>query len=249
MTALSFLNLALDHTTFLCSPRVKKILCYVVWNRILLGKPRGRELYRVFSPDGKNLMTFAISVGDDDPDEGREIKKTMQAFVQPTEPLASPSHVRKTLEDHKTSAFIQHLAYRTNDIFKFYAHLKRHGVNFITPILEDKNSDLLQVFTGELYAPGEPPSGLFFEFVQRKVTTELRVRLKEHHRETFFRDETFLGLYNIKESESQKNSATPFIDHELFSLIEQYIGNKRIQDITEKDIAFVKKIMEGYATL
>jgi hypothetical protein len=117
------------------------------------------------------------------------------------------------------------------------------GVQFITPILKDDADNLIQVFSGEWYFPGIKPSGMFFEFLQRKPSDASLAILESQNRESWFRDKTFLGLYGEKESEYQRNSGTPFLDFELFGKISREIEGKKMWEITEAQLEKIEKMM------
>jgi hypothetical protein len=168
-------------------------------------------------------------------------------MIQPTEPPNFPSHVRKNLKDHNAAAHWMHIALRTPDLLAFHKYALDRGINFITPIMTDDDEDLIQVFSGEWFIPGGPPSGTFFEFVQRNVNEELKVKIEEQNRETWFRDKTFLGLYEEKEREYQSGKIAPFIDDELFNKIHSLIKEKPFRGITEEDVIEAEKIMLDYA--
>ena len=241
----TYLNLVPDHSTLLLSPRAYRM--YYLLLRVLFKLSPEDIVYNVRSRDGNDSMTFAVRIGCDDVTEDRGLKQTLYAVVQPTEGETEHSHVREMLASHKTSALWQHQALRTPDLFALHDHLRARGVNFITPILADEKEDLLQVFTGEIFAPGEDPSGVFFEFVQRKITPELKERLATHNRETFFKDDTFLGLYAVKQREYESGIVVPFINHALFCATEElFLAYKKQPDITEEDVIGAEQFMIGY---
>ena len=121
-----------------------------------------------------------------------------------------------------------------NNVIK---HALERGVQFVTPILKDEEEDLIQVFSGEWYFPGSKPSGMFFEFLQRDPSSEEVATVQKANKQTWFRDETFLGLYGEKEREYQSGKVMPFISDELFNAILEKIGHKQVWSITEKDLA------------
>src|SRR5207237_10221223 len=129
----------------------------------------------------------------------------------------------------------------------FHRHAEELGVNFITPILKDKDEDLIQVFSGEWFLPNRKPSGMFFEFVQRNPTEGLLKKIEERNRESFFRDKTFLGLYGEKEREYQSGKVTPIIDHELFGELNKQLGPKPLWQVGEADLEAAEKLMREYA--
>lgn len=173
--------------------------------------------------------------------------KTIFAVVQPSEPKTQPSHVREMLDSHNSAALWQHIALRTSDLLTFHKFALERGVNFITPILKDDQDDLIQVFSGEWFYPGIRSSAMFFEFVQRKPSAESLEALKEANRELWFRDKTFLGLYGEKEQEYQSGNVVPFLDFELFELIEKEIEGLKIWQISQEIIDRCEQVMINYA--
>jgi hypothetical protein len=243
-----FLNFQVDHMTLLLQPRFYNV-AYAIF-RIILGVTPGDILYEKRKEwkkgEGEQSMTFAVRVGEGD-DTPKELLNTIFAVVQPSEPKDQSSHVREMLDGHRSAAHWQHVALRTNDLMAFHEHATKRGVNFITPILKDESEDLIQIFSGEWYIPGMPSSGMFFEFLQRNPTKDMMKRLEEHNKESWFRDRTFLGLYGEKETEYQSGKVTPFIDHELFMILEEKVGRKKLWEITEDDLHVCEKSMLTYA--
>lgn len=189
-------------------------------------------------------MTFAARIGRYEGKPG--LDQSIIAVVQPSEPDSQPSHVREMLKNRGGSAHWQHIALRTPDLIGFHKYAVERGVNFITPILKDAEEDLIQVFSGEWKLPGAPPSGIFFEFVQRNPSAELLDKISLN-REAFFRDKTFLGLYQEKEAEYQSGKVRPFIDDELFLRIEKLLAGKPLWELSEREIRLVEETMKGYA--
>jgi hypothetical protein len=103
------------------------------------------------------------------------------------------------------------------------------------------------VFSGEWYFPGAKPSAMFFEFVQRNPSDDLIKKLEERNRQSWFRDDTFLGLYGEKETEYQSGKVRPFIDFELFEQIRTKLGRKEVYAITEADLKEIESLMISYA--
>lgn len=243
-----YLNFHVDHMTLLVDPALYNV-AYAIF-RIIFGVPKNEILYEKRKQwqksSGEASMTFAVRLGDE-----RGVKPALQnaivAVVQPSEPQTQPSHVRDTLESHSANAHWQHIALRTTDLLAFHHYALERGVNFITPILKDKDDDLIQVFSGEWYLPNGRPSGLFFEFVQRETTPALLKKLEERNRESWFRDATFLGLYAEKEKEYRSGQVTPFLDHELFKPLQEMLGPKKLWEIGEDDLVRVERIMMDYA--
>lgn len=248
MAKRDFLNFKVDHMTLLLAPEMYSV-SYVLF-RTIFGVGTTDILYnktKEWAPgEGEKSMTFAAMIGNA-PEENREVDKTIIAVVQPTEPLRQPSHVRSMLGDHNAAAHWQHIALRTSDLIAFHQHALERGVNFITPILKDEEEDLVQVFSGEWYFPGSVPSGMFFEYLQRNPSAAALKRLEERNRESWFQDKTFLGLYGEKEKEYQSGKVTPFIDFELFELLQAQIKGRQVFEISENDLQKMEETMLQYA--
>jgi hypothetical protein len=165
------------------------------------------------------------------------------AVVQPSEPEGDPSHVRDMLDGHNQVAHWQHIALRTPDLISFYQHALDRGVQFVTPILKDEHENLIQVFSGEWYFPGGKPSGMFFEFVQRDPSNDELALIQKANKQTWFRDETFLGLYGEKEREYRSGKVRPFLSEDLFEAISAKVAGKQVWEITDKDLAEIEKLM------
>lgn len=243
----SFLNFQVDHMTLLLHPDFYNV-AYSLF-RVVFGVRREDILYekrRRWPGQVREVsMTFAVTLGH--ALGAPAVRKTIVAVVQPSEPAGRPSHVRRMLDDHKASAHWQHIAIRTPDLLAFHRHASDLGVNFITPILKDAEEDLIQVFSGEWFTPWGSPSGMFFEFVQRDPTPGLLRRIKAMERQAFFRDKTFLGLYQEKETEYQSGRVTPFIDHALFKEIHSALAGRQVWEILDADLLRVESMMRTYA--
>ncbi len=244
-------NMVADHITMLVDPALYKTF-YVI-ARVVLGIPAEGVVYekRKKWPGAKteSSLTFAVDAGDAYKEKGVKMGRTMLAAVQPTEPANQRSHVREMLQQHGADAHFQHVALRTPDLFAFYEHAKARGVNFITPVMHEDDEALLQVFSGELYAPGGKPSGLFFEFVQRTFSRKALELVKRQDRQSFFKDRTFLGLYGEKEREYQKGEVTPFLDHELTKVIQKDLEKTPLWEIRDADIDRIERMMLEYASV
>lgn len=243
------LNFCVDHMTLLLSPEMYRT-AYCLF-RIIFGVKKEDVIYekrKKWTSEGEEVsMTFAVKIGESSKESSSVIQRSVVAVVQPSEPRNQPSHVRKMLEDHNAGAHWQHIALRTPDLVSFHRHAKERGVNFITPVMKDAEEDLIQVFSGEWYAPGSRPSGMFFEFVQRNPTAALLEKVKTLQREAWFRDKTFLGLYSEKEKEYQSGKVTPFIDHELSLKIDSRLKNLPVWEITESRLEEIEQTMLDYA--
>lgn len=239
-----FQNFQVDHMTLLVKPRMYN-LTYLIF-RILFGVSLDDVIYEKrrewVKGQGEKSMTFAVRVGKGAVGDA-SMQNTIIALVQPSEPNSQPSHVREMLEGHSASAHWQHIALRTNDLLAFHKFAQERGVNFITPILKDDDEDLIQVFSGEWYLPDDKPSGMFFEFVQRDPNEALLKKLEEHNRQSWFRDRTFLGLYDEKEKEYQSKKITPFIDHDVMKKLQEKYGSKNVWEIAEKDLNQAEEMM------
>ena len=244
----SFLNFQVDHMTLHVDPKMYNA-AYIIF-RTIFGVSKEDVIYEKrkewVKGIGDESMTFAVKIGQGTIGSP-SLTNTIIAVVQPSEPETITSHSRDLLKMHNTSVHLQHIALRTNDLLAFHKFAIEHGVNFITPILKDEDEDVIQVFSGEWFLPNEKPSAMFFEFVQRNPTPELLKKLAEHNRESWFRDKTFLGLYEEKERENQNGKVTPFIDHELFTQIQNKVKNKKLWEVTEEDVMSSEKLMTNYA--
>lgn len=245
----AFMNFAVDHMTLLLHPKMYAV-AYPVF-RIILGVSLEDVLYEKRRPASakqkETSMTFASKIGSWESNKAKANDKlyTVIAVVQPSEPKDEPSHVREMLGE--SPAQWQHIALRTPDLISFHKHCLEHAVQFVTPILKDDHDNLIQVFSGEWFYPGSKAPGMFFEFLQREPSEgELAVIQKENN-ETWFRDKTFLGLYDEKEKEYQSGNVKPFIPEPLFNQIYDYIGGKQVWEMTETDIANIKTMMQEYA--
>lgn len=243
-----FQNFQVDHMTLLLQPELYKV-SYLVFN-VIFGVSPDDLLYekrKEWVPgSGEQSMTYAVRLGQGaDPDP--ELNNTIVAVVQPSEPKGQASHVREMLNGHEAAAHWQHIALRTPDLLAFHQHAIERGVQFITPILKDEEEDLIQVFSGEWYFPGMKPSGMFFEFLQRKPSEEHVKSLQKMNRESWFRDKTFLGLYGEKEREYASGDVTPFLPFELFQSLLAAFKDKQIWQITEADLQRAEDMMLNFA--
>ena len=243
-----FLNFQLDHMTMHVDPKMYNA-CYAIF-RVLFGVEKEDVIYEKrkewVKNTGEKSMTFAVRVGHGtigDP----KFQNTIFAIVQPSEPESIPSHSRDLLKKHLSTVHWQHVALRTNDLLAFHKFALERGVNFITPIMKDEDEDVIQVFTGEWYLPDTQSSGVFFEFVQRNPTPDLLKKLEEHNRQSWFKDKTFLGLYQEKEMENQSGNVRSFLDQALFKKIQSMLDQKHLWEISESDIQNAEKIMIEYA--
>ncbi len=220
-------------------------VAYLVFRNIL-GATADDIVYNVRRSAGpgepEKSLTFATRLGSG-ANANNELNNTMVALVQGTEPKSKFSHVRQMLANRNSTVHFQHVALRTPDLLAFHKHALDRGVNFITPILKDDHEDLIQVFSGEWFVPGTKPTGFFFEFVQRELSPALVKMLEEHNRESFFRDEAFLGLYDEKQREYESGKIEPFISPELFNSLYDLVGNKNNWEISEADIKKADEIM------
>lgn len=243
-----FLNFQVDHMTLLVQPEMYNV-AYVLF-RTVFGVPEQDLLYekrKEWIPGtGEKSMTFAVQIGNG-ASERPELNNTIIAVVQPTEPDAQRSHVREMLNGHSAAAHWQHIALRTPDLLAFHEHALEHGVNFITPILQDDSEDLIQIFSGEWYFPDSPASGMFFEFLQRNPSQDLLKKLEDRNRESWFRDKTFLGLYGEKEKEYQTGKVTPFIDEDLYAVLFEKFKGRQVWQITAADLKWAQDAMHAYA--
>ena len=245
----AFQNFQVDHVTLLLQPRLYNV-AFVTFN-VIFGVGPENILYEKrkewVKGEGEQSLTYAVQVGQGSTEDKAQ-NKTIFAVVQPSEPKSQPSHVREMLDSHNSAALWQHIALRTSDLLTFHKFAVERGVNFITPILKDDEDDLIQVFSGEWFYPGIRSSAMFFEFVQRKPSAESLEALKESNRELWFRDKTFLGLYGEKEQEYQSGNVVPFLDFELFELIEKEIEGLKVWQISQDIIDRCEQVMIKYAS-
>lgn len=242
-----FMNFTVDHMTLLLSPRLYNV-AYCAF-RILFGTTPDDLLYekRRKIKDDEISMTFATRIGEWDHKD--EYLTTVIAVVQPSEPANQPSHVREMLDGHESVAHWQHIALRTPDLISFHKHCIDRGVNFVTPILKDEHENLIQVFSGEWVVPGSKPSGMFFEFLQRDPSSDEVARVQRETQQTWFRDQTFLGLYDEKEREYQSGKVLPFLPDELFEALSKKIADKQVWQISEKDLEEIEELMLEYGAV
>lgn len=239
-----FMNFTVDHMTMLFHPKLYT-LSYAIF-RIIFGTTPEDLLYEKRRPskngEKDKSMTFATRVGEWKAQE-KDPLPTIFALVQPSEPKDQPSHVRTMLDSHLQTAHLQHVALRTPDLIAFHKHCLDRGVQFVTPILKDDHENLIQVFSGEWFLPGAKPSGFFFEFLQRDPSNEEIAIIQKQNKQTWFRDETFMGLYEEKEREYQSGKVRPFLSDELFNKIIDFVGDKEVYEITEDDLSQIERIM------
>jgi hypothetical protein len=243
----AFLNFKVDHLTLLLASPLYNV-SYVLFRNVFGVTPEDLlyEKRKEWTQGaGESSMTYAVRLGEGVDDV--RLNNTIVAVVHPSEPAAQSSHVREMLHSHQAAAHWQHVALRTPDLLSFHQHAMMRGVRFITPILKDDDEDLIQAFSGEWFFPGMPPSGMFFEFLQRDPSPESLQKIKEQNRQSWFRDETFLGLYAEKEREYQSGKVTPFVDFTLFEKILAEVGTKKIWQITEADLKLTEEIMLEYS--
>lgn len=242
-----FLNFKVDHMTLLVQPEMYNVT-YLVF-RTIFGCTPENILYEKrkewVKGQGEESLTFAMQVGDSGGYQ-EKFDNTMIAVVQPSEPKSQPSHVREMLDGHRAAAHWQHIALRTPDLMTFHRHALERGVNFITPILRDDSEDVIQIFSGEWFFPGSPPSGMFFEYLQRNPSPELLQKVASHNREAWFNDKTFLGLYGEKEAEYQSGKVTPFLDPALFEKLQSLVKSKKVWEIKDSDLQAAEDAMKDY---
>lgn len=146
-----------------------------------------------------SMKTVAIALGDTDehPDA---------AYMAPVEGIDGgvQSQVNHFIEN--TGECFQHIALRVEggSIEDYRELTEQLGVNYITDILVDPESNLLQMFTGSLFRSPNPAAGPFIEINQR---------LEEHDREgEAFNHETVQGLYSSIEKLQKQDEPTWIID-------------------------------------
>ncbi len=238
-----FMNFTVDHMTLLLHPKLYSV-SYAIF-RIIFGTTPEDLLYEKRRKHGEGRevsMTYASRIGQWEDRPGDPLN-TIIAVVQPSEPENEPSHVREMLDGHESVAHWQHIALRTPDLISFHQHAIERGVQFVTPILKDEQENLIQVFSGEWYIPGSRPTGLFFEFLQREPSSDALAEIQRRNKQSWFRDETFLGLYDEKEQEYRSGNVVPFLSDELFEAILKRIGPKQVWEITESDLNDIEQLM------
>ena len=241
----AFMNFAVDHMTLLLSPRLYTV-SYAIF-RIIFGVGPDDILYekrRPASPkQGEKSMTFASRIGEWQGSDKTGPLSTIIAVVQPSEPAGEPSHVREMLDGHQAAAHWQHIALRTPDLIAFHRHALERGIQFITPILKDEEENLIQIFSGEWFFPGSKASGMFFEFLQRDPSDSELAEIQRANKQSWFRDETFLGLYQEKENEYRSGKVRPFLPEELFLKIEKELAGKEVWQVTDADLKKIEGMM------
>lgn len=241
----SFLNFSVDHMTLLLHPNLYRI-AYPIF-RIIFGTTPEEILYEKRRPQKgaspETSMTFATRIGHWDGAQSKEPLSTIIAVVQPSEPLDEESHVRDMLDGHDSAAHWQHIALRTPDLISFHKHATERGVQWVTPILKDEHENLIQAFSGEWYHPGSKASGMFFEFLQRDPSDAAVAEIQRANKQTWFRDETFMGLYVEKEREYRSGKIIPFLPEKLFEQISKEVGSKQVWQITEDDLSRIEAMM------
>ncbi len=107
--------------------------------------------------------------------------------------------------DHCNEGF-QHIALRIEgDSIQRYRELtEKIGVNYITDILYDDSSQLLQMFTGSLFRSPNPAAGPFIEINQRLDQSEMD--------KTHFHHKTVQGLYSSIEKLQKKDDPVWIVD-------------------------------------
>jgi hypothetical protein len=91
--------------------------------------------------------------------------------------------------------------------------------------------------------PGAKPSGFFFEFLQRDPSDDELATIQKANKQSWFRDETFLGLYDEKEREYQSGNVLSFLPKDVMAALLKYLEGKEVYEITEADLEACDKIM------
>ncbi len=191
-------TLKLDHSA-ICTKNIDE-LSYVFLRALTGGdiKYRAEDVAAEDPEANSSMKTVAIQLGAED-DEGA-------AYMAPVEGIdgTTQSQVNHFIE-HTGEAF-QHIALRVEgDSIEEYRELtEKLGVNYITPLLYDDSSNLLQMFTGSLFRSSNPAAGPFIEINQR-------LDLSEEDRE-HFNHETVQGLYSSIEKLQEKDETTWIVD-------------------------------------
>ena len=191
-------TLKLDHSA-ICTKNIDELT--YVFLRALTG---GDIKYRApdvagDDPEARSSMkTVAIQLGKEDEAEA--------AYMAPVEGIDGEvqSQVNHFIEH--TGECFQHIALRIEgDSIEEYRELtEKLGVNYITPLLYDDSSNLLQMFTGSLFRSSNPAAGPFIEINQR-------LDLSEEDRQ-HFHHETVQGLYSSIEKLQERDEQTWIVD-------------------------------------
>jgi hypothetical protein len=189
-------NLKLDHTA-ICSKNMGE-LAYVFLRSLQGGDPKYRAPdVAADDPEAKSSMkTIAIAMGQQED----------TAYLAPIEGIdgENQSQVNHFIEN--SGEGYQHIALRIEggSIDEYREITEKLGVNYITPILYDDSSNLLQMFTGSLFRSSNPAAGPFIEINQR-------MDLSEEDR-THFNHETVQGLYSSIEKLQENDETTWIVD-------------------------------------
>ena len=166
---------------------------------------------------GGDIKYRAPDVAGDDP-EARSSMKTVAiqlglaerdaeaAYMAPVEGIDGEvqSQVNHFIEH--TGECFQHIALRVEggSIEDYRELTEKLGVNYITPLLYDDSSNLLQMFTGSLFRSSNPAAGPFIEINQR---LDLSDKDQKH-----FHHETVQSLYSSIEKLQEKDEQTWIVD-------------------------------------
>ncbi|MBY0404776.1 MAG: VOC family protein [Cyanobacteria bacterium] len=133
--------IAIDHVTF-C---VKSLQQSVDFCKNVLGMHE----FAYFSPETgvSGMISTVMKTGD--------IKFALNEGTNPE------SQINDFINKHDEG--VQHVAIRVKDLHHTIGILKKRGMEFLTPVLEDRDDKgtLLQIFSKPIFG------GMFFEFIQR----------------------------------------------------------------------------------
>lgn len=192
-------TLKLDHSA-ICTKNIHE-LAYVFLRALTGGdiKYRAPDVAESDPEARSSMKTVAIQLGDEDKDEGA-------AYMAPVEGIDGDvqSQVNHFIEN--TGECFQHIALRVEGgpIDEYRELTEKLGVNYITPLLYDDSSNLLQMFTGSLFRSSNPAAGPFIEINQR-------LDLSEEDRQ-HFNHETVQGLYSSIEKLQENDEQTWIVD-------------------------------------
>lgn len=189
-------TLKLDHTA-ICVKDIKET-SYVFLECLQGGKVEySSDDVAAEDPEAKSSMkTVAINMGRD----------SDAAYLAPVEGIDGEvqSQVNHFIEN--LGECFQHVALRIEGgpLEEYREITEKLGVRYITPILYDDSSNLLQMFTGSLFRSKNPAAGPFIEINQRRDLSE--------EDQVSFNHETVQGLYSSIEKFQLDNESEWIID-------------------------------------
>ena len=191
-------TLKLDHSA-ICTKNINE-LSYVFLRALTGGdiKYRAPDVAAEDEEARSSMKTVAIQLGKE--------SEADAAYMAPVEGIDGEvqSQVNHFIEE--TGECFQHIALRIEGggIEEYRELTEKLGVNYITPLLYDDSSNLLQMFTGSLFRSSNPAAGPFIEINQR---LDLSKADQKH-----FHHETVQGLYSSIEKLQVNDEQTWIID-------------------------------------